>query len=174
MIENPRLQKGICNWLSNQGYGVHVCESAHKIHPTFDRIRPKLIIVSKNIKGLNVESLRRYTEKHHSSFYSIQTNSVVNNDQVLEDRNDSIISFHHLQFIKDIQGIIRNSQQNVGHNDKQSKDILLAKRLLMKKLHYSEQQAYAHLRKTSMNKCLPMRVVAEKVIESYNKYGERA
>lgn len=147
----------ICNVLVHAGYAVSPCHDFKKIHTQIKRFQADLILISDDMKFKPmIKQLSHYPivvldDQNQLSQYT-QLKKAINFDT---------------DFLRNIEEIVRSinrlkqrEQLASGYRSK----VFLAKKLLMKKYHISEAVAYNYLRKESMNKCLAIEALSEKVI----------
>lgn len=170
----------ICALLTSRGYQVYQAKDSGETLRLSRSLFPDLVIMDVGITGINAFSTAGIIEEDRVSnvvFITSKIDSVfydqlrkmnifayitkpVNPEQLyqtLEFSINNIIKLNNLQLrIEDLETELKNR-----------KLIERAKGILIKKLGISEDESYRHLRKKSMDLCIPIYKLAEKIIDNY-------
>lgn len=170
----------ICALLASSGYQVHQAQDSGETLRLSRSLHPDLVVMDVGITGINafrtagiieedrVSNVIFITNKIDSSFYDqlkkmnifAYITKPINPEQLFQTMEFCV---NNLTKLNDLQIKIENLETEL----KNRKIIERAKGILVKKLGISEDESYRHLRKKSMDLCIPMHKLAEKIIENY-------
>lgn len=170
----------ICNMLKKKGYTVYQASDSGSALRISRSIVPHLVIIDMYLLGLNafktariieedkVSSVIFITNNLDSSFYDrLKTMNIfayiskpLNSEQLYQTVEFSI---NNINKLNDLKGKIEHLETTLKNRKKLDK----AKGIIMKRLNISEDEAYGFLRKKSMDMCISIDVLAEKIIKKY-------
>ncbi|WP_432401453.1 ANTAR domain-containing response regulator [Wukongibacter sp. M2B1] len=173
-------RKMICKLLVKKGYKIYQATDGAGVIRIARRIYPDLVIIDENIWGIKsyeaasiieedkLSTVIFITNNPSLSFYErLKTmnvfayiNKPINPDQLYQIVEFSIMNSSR---IKKLKKKVKKLEDTITDR----KNIDRAKHILMKKHGVSEDEAYKMLRKKSMDECISMGKVAEKVIAKY-------
>jgi len=170
----------ICALLTSRGYQVYQSHDSGETLRTSRSLFPDLVIIDVNLIGINAFRTAGIIEEDKVSNVIFITNKV---DPAFYDQLKKMNIFAYItkpinpeQLYQTVEFCINNvikvnSLQlkiiNLETELKNRKLIEKAKGILIKKLGISEDESYKHLRKKSMDLCIPIYKLAEKIIENY-------
>lgn len=174
-------RKSICKLLVKKGYKVYQATDGAGVIRIARQVYPDLVIMDENIWGIKaydaasiieddkLSTVIFITNSPSLSFYeSLKTMNVfayinrpINPDQLYQIVEFSIMNSSRINKLE-------KKVQKLEETITDRKNIDKAKRLLIKKHGISEDEAYKMLRKESMDECISMGKVAEKVINKYD------
>ncbi|TCO69057.1 ANTAR domain-containing response regulator [Marinisporobacter balticus] len=170
----------VCKLLNQRGYKTyHATDSAGAIRISRS-IYPDIVIMDVNLWGMKAyEAARIIEEDKLSTVIFIISNPTDTFYQKL--RNMNVFAYimkpmHADQLYRTVEFSIMNAQKIKSLSNKieklentleNRKKVDKAKGLLMENLKFSENEAYKWLRKKSMNTCISIDKMAEKIIEKY-------
>jgi len=174
-------RKMICKLLAKKGYKIYQVTDGAGVIRIARRVYPDLVIIDENIWGIKsydaasiieedkLSTVVFVTNNPSLSFYErLKTmnvfayiNKPINPDQLYQIVEFSIMNSSR---INKLEKKVKKLEETITDR----KNIDRAKRLLMKKHGVLENEAYKMLRKTSMDECVSMGKVAEKVITKYD------
>lgn len=178
--ENSR--KKICTLLNRKGYKTYQATDGAGAIRISRSIKPDIVIIDTNIWGIHAFEVADIIEEDKLSTVIFVTNKA-NSD--LYDQLKKMTIFAYItkpimpdQMYQTIEFAIMNSSriqtlslkvEKLECNLKSRKIIDRAKGLIMEQLSMSENDAYNHIRKKSMDACISMDIMAERIIKKYLK-----
>lgn len=175
-----KQRKNISELLNKRGYNVYEAADSGGLLRISRSIYPHLVIMDTNLYGINSYKTAKIIEEDKVSNVIFTTNNL--NASFYEKLKDMNIFAYIVKPINSeqlyqtvefsINNIIKvkNLQDKINHLETElsnRKKIDRAKGIVMEKLKVSENEAYKFLRKKSMDKCVSMDVIAEKIIKRY-------
>lgn len=166
--------------LKKRGYMVYQATDSGGALRSSRSIFPHLVIMDINLLGINAYKTARIIEEDRVSSVVFITNNL---DSVFYEKLKTMNIFayitkpvkaeqlyHTVEFsinniikVRDLQDKIKQLEMALENRKKLDR----AKGIVMKKLNISEDDAYKFLRKKSMNMCISIDKVAEKIIKKY-------
>lgn len=174
-------KKKIKNTFSQKGYTVYECNDGATALRLVRNIRPDIVIIDSDLKGMNGYDVARIIEGDGiAPVLFIASAFQEDLIDIIKDRTMFTyivkpISMHNLvstvEYMTANYRRLSKMQEEINklkNSLEARKKIERAKGLLMKYFNISEEEAYRKLRKESMDRCLSMEVIAEEIL---NKYG---
>lgn len=178
---DDRCREMVSELLKKRGHKVHQAADSGTVLRISRSIVPDLVIMDVNLSGINAYKTARIIEEDKvssvifitnnldSGFYEkIKTMNIfayiikpINSEQLYQTVEFSI---YNIEKVKNLQEKIVSLETALESRKK----IDRAKGIVMKRLKISEDEAYKYLRKKSMDLCISMDKLSEKII---NKYG---
>lgn len=170
----------ISELLKKRGYMVYQASDSGGVLRTSRSIFPHLVIMDFNLLGINAYKTARIIEDDRVSSVVFITNNL---DSAFYDKLKNMNIFAYIikpvkaeQLYQTVEFSINNiikvsrlqdriKQLEVTLENRKKLD--KAKGIIMKKINISEDEAYKFLRKKSMDMCIPIDKVAEKIIKKY-------
>jgi response regulator NasT len=174
------IRTKICTWLSQEGYAIFECKDAFKTLRLARQILPDLILLDTSIRGINTKQLIEIIETDQLSKVVLTAESI--NDDFMHLLDETTLKkfvkkpvdrSEMMQVIKTSLEEISEAKKAKSQRDRELTDsakaaaIVKAKELIMSKWNLTEDQAYAYLRKKSMNYSVPIEYIAKAVIKKY-------
>ncbi|MCT4605927.1 MAG: ANTAR domain-containing protein [Marinisporobacter sp.] len=173
-------RKVICKILNQKGYRTYEATDGAGVIRISRKIYPNLVIIDTNLWGMNAYEAARIIEEDQlstvlfvtsnptSTFYEKLKNmhifayvmKPIHPDQLYQMVEFSIMNANKINLLSKRIEKLENTLEG-------RKKIDRAKGFLMKDLGISEEEAYKLLRKRSMNACISIDEMAEKVIQKY-------
>lgn len=170
-------RKQICSLLKQKGYKIYEATDGAGALRITRSVLPHLVLIDVNIWGINAFKLGEIIEEERlSTVIYITGNPDQHFYQVLEKMNifayiikpinaahlHQIIEFAlaNLKKITMLEAKVKKLEKNLAARKKVER----AKGILMKKMNFSEEEAYQYLRKQSMDECTTMEKIAERII----------
>jgi len=170
----------IGGFLKKKGYLVHTASDSGSALRVSRSIMPHLVIMDVNLAGGNayktasiieddkISSVIFITSKLDSFFYDRLKNmniyayaaKPINLEQLFQTVEFSVNNVNKMNELKTKIELLEASLKNRKKLDR-------AKGIIINMLKVSEDEAYGYLRKKSMDMCIPIDVVAEKIIKKY-------
>lgn len=170
----------ISELLKKRGYIVYQATDSGGVLRISRSIFPHLVIMDTNLFGMNAYNTARIIEDDKVSSVVFITNNL---DSAFYEKLKNMNLFAYIikpikpeQLYQTVEFSINNILKFIGLQDKikqlettleNRKKVDKAKGIVMKKLNISEDDAYKFLRKKSMDMCIPIDKVAEKIIKKY-------
>lgn len=165
--------------LSQTGYQViKTSDNAGETLRTYHRIQPDLIVIDIDSVRINVRELLEIVDQEVVTSIIALTKSVLpelveiekecwyfslvfkpENDRALISAIDIVVSNH--ERVQSLQREIQSLKDNLETR----KLVERAKRILMEEKGLKENEAFRTIQKESMNTCLPMKAVAQRIID---------
>ena len=173
-------RKKLCDLLGKKGYKIFQATDGAGAIRVSRSIFPDLVIMDSNLWGIHAHEAARIIEEDRLSTVIFVTNNL--NKAFFENLKNMKIFAYIMKPVQPEQlyqmvefSIINSSKINsltqkvnkLEHSLESRKKIDKAKGILVEKLEISENEAYGILRKRSMDECLPMDKMAEKIICNY-------
>lgn len=173
-------RKNISELLKKRGYNVYQASDGSETLRISRIIYPHLVIMDINLLMINgyktakiieedkVSSVIFATNNLNSAFYEkLKTMNIfayiikpVNPEQLYQTVEFSI---NNISKVKSLQEKIEHLETELINRKK----IDRAKGIVMERLRISESEAYKYLRKKSMDKCISMDILSDKIIKKY-------
>jgi len=170
----------VCNMLKKKGYLVYQAAESGGVLRISRSIFPHLVIIDINLLGLNAYNTARIIEEDKissvifitnnidSSFYEKLKNmnifAYINKPVSVEQLYQVVeFSINNINKLNELQERIENLETALRNRKKLDR----AKGIIMKRLNISEDEAYGYLRKKSMDMCISIDILAEKIIKKY-------
>ncbi len=173
-------RKIVSELLKKRGYNVYQAANSGEVLRISRSIYPHLVIMDINLIGINgyktakiieedkISSVIFITNNLHSGFYeNLKIMNIfayiikpINSEQLYQTVEFSI---NNINKVKILQEKIEHLETELINRKK----IDRAKGIVMEKLRISESEAYKYLRKKSMDKCISMEILADKIIKKY-------
>lgn len=166
--------------LTKKGYMVYPAKDAASAIRLSRSIIPVLVIIDVNLRGNNAFDTGKILEDDNISTVLFMTS---NPDKILFDWISKMSLYAYLvkpimpsQLIQLVEFSIMNSTKIKSLNDKihklessleSRKKIEKAKGILIDKMKITEDEAYKKMRKKSMDDCISMEQLADKIISRY-------
>lgn len=172
----------ICTWLAQEGYSVFECKDAFKALRLARQLLPALILLDVNLSGMSVQQLINIIETDRLSHVVLM--SEVNNSDarrlLLTTSLKCLIhkpieQGHLLDTLKNALSklqatkILKPQKERLRLDQEKAHIIRSAKVILMNKWHLTEDQAFAYIRKTSMDNCISLYATSKSIIERHPK-----
>jgi response regulator NasT len=177
---DSKYREKISELLKKRGYTVYQATDSGGVLRISRSIFPHLVIMDINLLGINAYKTARIIEEDKVSSVVFITNNLdsafyeklktmnifayitkpINSEQVYQIVEFSI---NNIIKVRSLQDKIENLETTLENRKKLDK----AKGIIMKRLNVSEDEAYKFLRKKSMDMCIPIDKVAEKIIKKY-------
>lgn len=173
-------RKLISELLKKRGYNVYQAGDGGEALRLSRRIYPHLVIMDINLLGINGYKTAKIIEEDRISSVIFSTSNV---DSAFYEKLKTMNIFAYIvrpinseQLYQTVEFSINNIdkvnslQEKIQHLETElvnRKKIDRAKGIVMEKLKISENEAYKYLRKKSMDYCISMEVLAEKIIKKY-------
>jgi response regulator NasT len=177
---DSKSREMICGFLKKKGYLVYTASDNSSALRVSRSIMPHLVIMDSNLAGGNAYKTGRIIEDDNISSVIFVTNKLdsffyerlktmnlyayvlkpVNLEQLHQTVEFSINNVNRLNELKTKIEQLETSLKNRKKLDR-------AKGIIMKMLNVSEDEAYGYLRKKSMDMCISIDMVAEKIIKKY-------
>lgn len=174
------IRTKVCTWLSQEGYAIFECKDAFKTLRLARQILPDLILLDTSIRGINIKQLIEIIETDQLSKVVLTTDSLNDDFEHLLDETTlkkfvkkPIDRNTLMTQVEEALHEISEAKKAKSQRDREITDsakaaaIVKAKELLMSKWNLTEDQAYAYLRKKSMNYSVPIEYIAKAVIKKY-------
>ncbi|MFA9396985.1 MAG: ANTAR domain-containing response regulator [Clostridiaceae bacterium] len=178
--ENDRQY--LTDMLTRNGYIVYKAKDAASTLRITRSVMPSLVLMDVNLMGMNAYDTAMIIEEDNISSVLFITGSLNKN---LYDRLEKMNIYAYLtkpvnssQIKQVVEFSIRNSikirklkdkVKKLENNLEARKKIERAKGIISSRLKISEEEAYKFLRKKSMDLCLPMEIVANKILKDYGE-----
>ncbi|QEK12915.1 ANTAR domain-containing protein [Crassaminicella thermophila] len=175
-------RKQICRLLNKKGYKIYEATDGAGAIRISRSIFPDLVIMDMNLWGINAyEAARIIEEDRLSTVLFITSNPNKTFYEKLENMNVFAYIMKPIkadQLYQMIKFAIMNSNkikllskkiEKLENTLQSRKKVDRAKGFLMEKLGISEEEAYKLLRRKSMDACIAIDKMAEKIIEQYKK-----
>jgi len=172
-------RKMICNLLAKKGYRIYQATDGAGAIRIARKIFPNLVIIDENIWGIKaydaaciieedkLSTVIFITSSPNLNFYEklkrmnvfAYINRPINADQLYQ-----IVEFTLMNSskISNLEKKVKKLEDTIADRKK----IDRAKRLLMEKKHITEDEAYKLLRKKSMDECISLGKIAEKILKN--------
>lgn len=173
-------RKKICDLLLKKGYKIFQATDVAGAIRLSRRVYPNLAIIDANLWGMSAYEAALIIEEDRLSNVIFITN---NPNQAFYEKLKRMNIFAYImkpinpdQFYQMVEFSIMNSNKinfltekvrKLEETLESRKKIDRAKGLLMQKLNITEDKAYKMLRRKSMDACIPMSEMAEKIINKY-------
>lgn len=183
VADSDRKQREtISELLKRRGCKVYQAADSGEVLRITRSMFPHLVIMDINLIGMNSYKTARIIEEDKVSSVIFITNNLdsafyekIKNMNIFayvikpitpEQLYQTVeFSINNISKVKDLQKKIEDLETTLENRKK----IDRAKGIVMTRLKISEDDAYKYLRKKSMDHCVPIEKVAEKVIEKYGK-----
>lgn len=174
------IRTKICTWLSQEGYAIFECKDAFKTLRLARQILPDLILLDTSIRGINIKQLVEIIETDQLSKVVLMADRI--NDDFYHLLDETTLKKYIkkpvdrtplMEEVEDSLTAISEAKKAKSQREREKADsakaamIVRAKELLMGKWNLTEDQAYAYLRKKSMNHSVPIEYIAKAVVKKY-------
>lgn len=177
---DSKYRKIIMEFLKKRGYEVYQASDSGSVLRIARSILPHLVIMDINLLGNNAYKTAKIIEEDKVSSVIFSTNNLnsafyeklenmnifayiikpINLEQLYQTVEFSINNISKVENLKKKIEALETELDN-------RKKIEKAKGIVMKRLKISEDDAYKYLRKKSMDMCISMDRLSEKIIEKY-------
>ncbi|NMM61793.1 ANTAR domain-containing protein [Clostridium sp. P21] len=173
-------RKIVSDLLKKRGYSVYQAAGSAEVLRVSRSIYPHLVIMDINLQGINAYETAKIIEEDRVSsviFITNNTNSgfyeklkVMNIFAYIIKPINSEQLYQTVEFSINNISKVNSLQEKIQHLETElinRKKIDKAKGIVMDRLRVSENEAYKYLRKKSMDMCISMDVLADKIIKKY-------
>lgn len=177
---NDKSRKMLCELLIKKGYKTFQAADGAGVIRICRSIFPELVIMDNNLLGINAHKATEIIEedKLSSVIFTVTSPNItfyeklknrnifayitkpINTDQLYQMVEFSISNSNKIRLLEKKIEKLENTLESRKKVDR-------AKGIVMEKLNITENEAFKWLRKKSMDKCVSMDKIAEKVIEKY-------
>lgn len=180
VVGQETLRTKICTWLSQEGYAIYEGRDVYKTLRLARQILPDLIVLDASIKGINIKQLIEIiekdklskvvllTEKTNDDFFHLLKQTQLNLYSKIPLDRSKVLQMLDAA-IEDIgkQKVAAAKDERKTSSGSQAKIIEEAIQLLMHQWHLDEKQAYAFMRKKSMDHAVRIEYIARSIVKKY-------
>ncbi len=157
VMTNSTLRLEICSWLSQVGHGIYECREPRKLGVLIARTNPDLVVMDGKEPDATLSGWLLKNQMTSQTYHLLQLPTALDQSTLCALVQDS------LRYGRIMKQARAQSQRQVQAPGK-SAVIEKAKAKLIAQGRMSENQAYAYLRKHSMDQCLPLETICLQVL----------